>query len=453
MGEKATLKRTLGMWSMVMLGLGYLTPAVVFDTFGIALRDTKGHVPTAYVLTLFAMMFTAVSYGKMVKVYSNAGSSYSYALKVLGPNIGFMVGWLSLLDYLLLPLINVLLAQQYLSAVFPLMPSWIWVLLMTSIVTIINIRGVHSTVNMNSLFVYFQFAVVLAFIFLCVKELQNGMGLGTVASLDPFYNDHFDVRAIVNGATILCFSFLGFDAVSNYSEEALHPKRDVPRAIMWTAVIGGGLFIVTSYFTQLIYPDTSLFKDIENSTAADISFHLGGRIFQLIFLASSFFGVFASGLASHASVSRLLYVMGRDEVLPKWFSHVSPKYSTPIFNKIFVGIICLAALLFTVETAVYFISFGSLVAFSFVNICVFFHYAIKHKKIGTLVEILSNVVVPAIGLFFIVGLWLSIKKTTLALGIGWGIVGLTYLVVLKKIFGVDIDRLSKTHVMENEISM
>src|SRR6185437_11577568 len=169
MGQKVKLKRSLGMWPMVMLGLGYLTPAVIFDTFGLALRDTHGHVPTAYAITLFAMMFTAYSYGKMVRVDTSAGSSYSYAHRTMGPNVGFMVGWLSLLDYLLLPMINVLLAQQYLSVIFPGVPDFLWVFIVTGVVTLINIRGIKSTANINSLFVYFQIAVVLAFLVLAIR--------------------------------------------------------------------------------------------------------------------------------------------------------------------------------------------------------------------------------------------------------------------------------------------
>lgn len=437
------LKRSLTMWAMVMLGLGYLTPSVIFDTFGIALRDTKGHVPTAYVVTLFAMMFTALSYGRMARVYSTSGSSYSYALKTLGPHVGFMVGWLSLLDYLLLPLINVLLAQQYLSVIFPYFPSWVWVVIITTIVTVINIRGIESTSRMNSLFVYFQMAMVFAFILLSIKELLGGMGMATVVSSKPFYSPNFDLDAIVKGATVLCFSFLGFDAVSNYTEEAINPERDVPRAIMLTAVVGGGIFIFTSYFTQLVYPDISLFKDIENSTAADIAFHVGGRIFQVMFLAASFFGVFASGLASHASVSRLLYVMGRDRVLPnKVFAYLSPRYYTPVTNIVFVGIVCLFASAFTVQTAIHFISFGSLIAFSFVNITVIFHYAVKRKQITTAREIFANVVLPSVGLIFILVLWLNINSNALMIGFGWGIFGLLYLGYLKKIQKLDLNILS-----------
>jgi putrescine importer len=421
------------MWAMVMLGLGYLTPSVVFDTFGIALRNTKGHVPTAYVITLIAMMFTAISYGRMAKVYSTAGSSYSYALKTLGPSVGFMVGWLSLLDYLLLPLINVLLAQQYLSAIFPTSEPWIWILAVTAVVTGINIRGIESTSTMNSLFVYFQIAVVFAFIALSIKELLNGAGMGTLVSLEPFYNNEFDISAIINGATILCFSFLGFDAVSNYTEEAINPKRDVPRAILLTALVGGGIFIITSYITQLVYPDVSLFNDIENSTAPDISYYVGGRLFQIIFLAASFFGVFASGLASHASVSRLLYVMGRDDVLPKKvFSYLSPRFYTPVANIVFVGLVCLFAFLFSVQTAIYFISFGSLIAFSFVNITVIFHYAIKRKQVKTVRDALLNLITPTLGLLFIFVLWLNINSTTLIIGVSWGLIGLLYFFYLKR---------------------
>jgi putrescine importer len=437
-GQKTTLKRSLGMWPMVMLGLGYLTPAVVFDTFGMASRDTQGHVPTAYTLTLIAMMFTALSYGKMVRVYSSAGSSYSYALKTLGPQIGFMVGWLSLLDYLLLPMINVLLAQQYLSVIFPDFASWIWILLITLVITIVNIRGIESTAQINSFFVYFQIAIVIAFICLCVRQLLNAGSASSVISLEPFYNNNFAFSSIVSGATVLCFSFLGFDAVSNYVEEAKNPKRDVAWAIMLTAVIGGGIFIITSYFTQLVFPDITLFKDIENSTAADISYHIGGNTFQIVFLLASFAGVFASGLASHASVSRLLYVMGRDNVLPpRIFAHISPRFFTPVYNIAFVGIVCLTSFFFTLEDAIYSISFGSLIAFSFVNISVIAHYVQNKQRKNTLKEILFNIIMPLIGFAVIIVLWLNIKGPALLLGLVWGMIGLLYWLCFKKLLKIE----------------
>ena len=83
--ENVTLKRSLSLWQIVMIGLGYMTPMVVFDTFGIVSESTKGHVPTAYLLALVAMLFTAASYGKMVKAFPLAGSAYTYTQRTMGP--------------------------------------------------------------------------------------------------------------------------------------------------------------------------------------------------------------------------------------------------------------------------------------------------------------------------------------------------------------------------------
>lgn len=92
--DRGTLKRSLGVVAIVALGLGYMTPTVVFDTFGIVSRISDGVVPLAYVFALVVMIFTAISYGKMVQVFPDAGSAYSYTRKTMGEYPGFFVGWL-----------------------------------------------------------------------------------------------------------------------------------------------------------------------------------------------------------------------------------------------------------------------------------------------------------------------------------------------------------------------
>ena len=95
-----SLRRSLGLWAIVGLGLGYMTPMTVFDTFGIVTGETDGVVPAAYLVALVAMVFTAISYGRMTRVFPSAGSAYTYASETIHPNVGFLVGWSSLLDYL-----------------------------------------------------------------------------------------------------------------------------------------------------------------------------------------------------------------------------------------------------------------------------------------------------------------------------------------------------------------
>ena len=93
----------------LVIGLGYMAPMAVFDTFGIVSEETGGFVPAAYAVTLLAILFTASSYGKMVRVFPSAGTAYTYTQQTINPYAGFMVGWASLLDYLFLPMINALL--------------------------------------------------------------------------------------------------------------------------------------------------------------------------------------------------------------------------------------------------------------------------------------------------------------------------------------------------------
>lgn len=117
--ERTQLRKSLKLWQIVMIGLAYLTPMTVFDTFGIVSGISQGHVPTAYLLALAGVLFTAISYGKLVRQFPTAGSAYTYAQRAINPHVGFMVGWSSLLDYLFLPMINALLAKIYLTALFP----------------------------------------------------------------------------------------------------------------------------------------------------------------------------------------------------------------------------------------------------------------------------------------------------------------------------------------------
>ena len=161
---KPRLRKSLKLWQVVMMGLAYLTPMTVFDTFGIVSGISNGHVPASYLLALAGVLFTAISYGKLVRQFPQAGSAYTYAQKSISPHVGFMVGWSSLLDYLFLPMINVLLAKIYLSALFPDVPPWVWVVTFVAILTAANLKSVNLVANFNTLFVLVQISIMVVFI-------------------------------------------------------------------------------------------------------------------------------------------------------------------------------------------------------------------------------------------------------------------------------------------------
>ncbi len=432
----ASLKRNLGLWAIVGLGLGYMTPTVVFDTFGMVARDTDNVVPAAYLVALIVMMFTAISYGKMAGAIPSAGSAYTYARESIHPNVGFMVGWTSLIDYVLLPMVNCLIIRSYLEALFPEIPGWIWVVIYCALVTSVIYLTMRGTSNINMLLLVFSIVVMAVFVVMVFAQLMRGEGQGTVASMQPFLHDGVTLGAVLMGATIVCFSFIGFDAVTMYAEEARTPKI-MPKAILLTVVIGGAIFLVAAYFTQLRFPSSDAFpvEAIEDSTLPEIGLQVGGPVFQAILTAAGFAATLASGLASHASVSRMLLVMGRNNVLPKrFFGYINPKTHTPTFNIVLVGVISLLAAAFTLELIAAFINFGALIAFTFVNVSVIAWFAIRKGRRRTPKDIFTFIVLPGIGMVLTGVLWANLHVDALIGGMAWAVIGFVYLLVLTRGF-------------------
>lgn len=433
--EQAVLKRSLSVWQLVILGLGFMTPMVVFDTFGIASALTDGHVPAAYIVALIALLFTACSYAFMIQAYPSAGSAYTFARKAFHPHTGFLVGWLALMDYQFLPMVNALIAKIYLHSLFPGIPSWIFVVLFVVLVTCINLFSVKGTANINSLFILFQMIMIVAFIVLAVWVLLQGKGTGQLWNPKTIFDPEVKLSSLIAGATLLCFSYLGFDAVAGFAEETENPKRTIPRALFLTVLVGGLIFIVTSYFIQAVFPNVTDFTDPDASTP-EIALAIGGFLFQIIFLAAGFAGTIASAVSSQASVSRLLFAMGRDRMLPRWFSYVSPKSRTPVFNNVLVGVVSLTAIFFSLETATSFINFGALTAFTFVNLSVIAHYVLQKKQLHSLKDYLYYLLIPITGMSAMVIMWINLDRHSLWLGLTWTLVGLLCLAYATKGFKI-----------------
>ncbi|WP_439830840.1 APC family permease [Aeromonas veronii] len=446
--QQVGLKKTLKLWQVVVMGLAYLTPMAVFDTFGIVTEITEGHVPTAYLFALIGMLFTALSYGHLVRKFPSAGSAYTYAQKVFHPYVGFMVGWTSLLDYMFMPMINMLLAKIYLEALFPNVEPWTYIFGLAAVMTALNLRGIKLVANFNSLIVVMQFSIIAIFIGLIAWGVHNGEGLGTVASSRPFFSEQIQVSPLLMGASILCLSFLGFDAISTLSEETPDADRVIPRAIVLTALIGGVLFVTTSYFLQLYFPDISRFQH-PDAVLPEIALYVGGKLFQAVVLVCTTVAVLASGLASHAGVSRLLYVMGRDRALPaRFFGYIHPKWQTPAFNVLLVGLLALSAVSLDLEMALALINFGALVAFTFVNLAVIAHFYVKLGRNKCLKDHLMYLLLPLCGAACIGVLWLNLESSSFELGLIWAALGAIYLFLRLTVFRIPLHTADKVEIAQ-----
>ena len=306
-GPPVRLRRVLKVPALVLFGLVYMVPLTVFTTYGIVTELTGGRVPMAYAITLVAMAFTARSYARMAMAFPFAGSAYVYAQRSFGPGIGFMAGWSLMLDYLFLPMINYLVIGIYLHAAFPAVPAWVFIVATIALVTVLNVIGIVSVARANFVIIGVQALFIVVFVALGVGSMSGG----SVDLAAPFTGDGSvdGVNVLFAGAAILCLSFLGFDSISTLSEEAKDAKRSVPRAIMITTVTAGVIFIGLSWLSQVVYPQND-FADVD-SAALDVMTAAGGEFLAAFFTAAYIAGATGSALTSQASVSRILYSMGR----------------------------------------------------------------------------------------------------------------------------------------------
>ena len=426
------LSRSLGLWAIVGLGLGYMTPMTVFDTFGIVSDETDAVVPLAYIVALIAMVFTAISYGRMTRVFPSAGSAYTYASEVIHPNIGFLVGWSSLLDYLLLPMVNAVIGRIYFESFFPNTPSWIFVIIYVAIVTVLNCWSISGTSKINGVLVVFQVVLIGVFVILAFISIKNGLGQGTILTLEPLYHAGVDMQAVIAGATVVCFSFIGFDAITMYSEEAKTPST-VPKAIVLALLIGGATFFLGAWFAQTAFPTLDGFE-VTDDTLPELALKVGGEFFKILFVSAALAAMFASSLSSHASVSRMIYVMGRNGTgrIPGFLSYIHPRFLTPLHAVLIVGAVSLLAVRFTLEFISSMINFGALIAFTVVNLTVILYYAGRLKQRNTPMEIFTNIVLPFIGMCLTAVLWINLHFDALLYGAIWFVVGLILLVYVTR---------------------
>jgi putrescine importer len=426
----ARLQRILGMRELVLFGLAYMVPLTVFTTYGVVTESTRGHLPAAYVITLAAMLFTAYSYGRMVAAHPYAGSAYTYTQKTFGGHVGFATGWALMLDYIFLPMINYLVIGVFVNAAWPGTPNWVWVVSAIVLVTGLNVLGIKMVARMNLALVGFQVVFIAVFFVMAFRTIIVGAGFPSLT--DPFFGDA-NLSTVLAGSAILCLSFLGFDAISTLSEETRNPRGSIPRAILLVTLIGGATFIVVSYVGHLVFPDFTQFTSVD-SAATDVMRRAGGAFLVSFFTAAYVAGAFASAMAAQASVSRILYAMGRDGVLPRrLLGKLHKRFHTPANATLLVGAVSFVALGISLDLAAAIISFGALAAFSMVNLSVIKHYLIDQGERGTH-AMLRYGVVPTIGVGLTIWLWTSLSGITFQVGLAWLGLGLAYLVYLTRGF-------------------
>ncbi|MGE7070350.1 APC family permease [Peribacillus butanolivorans] len=365
---------------------------------------SHGVITGAYIIAFLAILFTALSYGKMTKAYPISGSAYTFTQKSINSEVGFLVGWTIMLDYMLTPMVTCWMSTVFISAVFPWIPHYVWIILLTAIIVVPSILGVTISASASKIFVIAQIISVCFFWILTVKSLLEGVGTGTLFSNKPLFNSDVPLSVILAGVSILCFSFLGFDSLTTLSEETINPEKTIPRAIIIMLIFIGVLYIGSSYLAQLVQPGFSF--EHADSAAMEIAIIVGN---------------FSSGVATITSALRVFYAMGRDSVLPKnLFSYFHAKFKTPSHGIIVIGIVSLLGILLNLDQVIKFINFGGLIAFTSVNLSVIAHYFIRNQK-RSFNDCIRYLFLPFMGAAFTMWLWSHLEMEASGWYVAWHI--------------------------------
>lgn len=434
MGYEQELKRVLTLKDLVIYGIAFMTPIAPAYIYGSASAITGGTLALAYVVAMAAMLFTAYSYGHMAAAFPIAGSTYSYTQRAINHNLGFFAGWAMFLDYVLVPLIVFMVGASYANAAVPGIPYIAWVFVIAAVVTVVNYFGVQIAAKTNLILVGIMGAIVVVFIVVCAYAVTQGAGEGTLISARPFVRpEGFSSGMLIAGGAIACFSFLGFDSITTMAEEAVNPKRDIGRAAILACLIGGGIFILQAYVAQLVWPDYTTFESADTALF-EVAKVAGGAAMAGLYTFAVVISTLTAGLTGQSSAARLLFGMGRDEVLPKkFFTHLHPKYKTPVYN---IFIMCaigvIGALTMNIALVTELLNFGGLFGFMCVNLSVIAYYFIKKKKHN----VISYLILPAFGFVICFYLWIHLSHIALAVGGTWLAIGIIYAAIKTKGFKI-----------------
>lgn len=436
MASVSSLRRVLGLKDLILYGIILIMPIAPVPLYGIAQKLSNGHAVTTILLAMVAMMLTAFSYGRMAAKYPAAGSAYTYVGRGLNPHLGFLAGWAMILDYLLVPLICTIYGALTIQRLVPAIPYAVWAAVCAGFMTVINLRGIKATANANLILMISMMVVILAFIGLAIHWLFHAQGWGGLFSTRPFYDpETFRWKSIMTGTSLAALTYGGFDGVSTLSEDVDNPRRNILIATVFVCFFTGVFGGLQVYLAQRIVPGVGNFSNLETAFI-DISRIVGGPI---LFSAMALILIIAnlgSGLTAMAGISRLLFGMGRDKVLPeKVFGYLDKKRSTPVYNILLVGAFVYAGSLWlNFERAAELINFGAFIAFMGVNAAVIRQFYFLRSKAER--NLLSDVLLPACGFLFCFAIWLSLPTQAKLLGAAWFVLGLIWSAIQTRGFRV-----------------
>ena len=434
-GYRQELKRSLTFTDLLVYGLIFMVPIAPFGIFGGVFQASGGMVALAYAIGGLAMAFTAVSYSQMSRAFPMAGSVYTYAGRGIAQPVGFIAGWMILLDYVLVPALLYLIAAIAMNSIYPSVPVLVWLIAFVVLNTVVNYFGIEFTARVNKIMLVGELIVLAIFLVIGVVALASGEGRGF--DFSPIYNsDTFSLKLVLGAVSIAVLSFLGFDGISTLAEENKESARNIGKSMLAALALAGVLFIVQTWVAALLVPNPE--KLIAEGDAAGTAFYdaagvAGGAwLATLTAVATAIAWGFANSLVAQAATSRLLFAMARDRQLPSFLATVHPTRRVPVNATLVVAAISLALgwYMTTRDDGITLLStlvnFGALTAFLLLHVSVVVHFIVRKKS----TDYWRHLAVPVLGFAILLAVIINAQVAAQRLGFTWLAIGLVLMGVL-----------------------
>jgi len=436
-GYKQELRRGMGLWDVVLYGVLFMVIIAPHSIWGLVQQDALGMSTLVYIVGFIAIFFTALSYVRMSNKFPIAGSVYSYVQRGINPHVGFISGWLILLDYCITPALLYVMVANWGTMLVPNSPWYLWVIVFVVFNTFVNIRGISMTRGIDFIIFAVEILAVIAFIAIGCNFIMGGGGAGEF-NADPLWQPgKVDARFLAAGISIAALNFLGFDGISTLAEETNEPQKNIGRGILIALGLIIVCFVAQTYIASLVQPDWQSWspEHAENAWFYGCQM-IGGDLFMNIMLIINIVAIgIANIMNAQLAASRLLYSMGRDKVIPSIFGKVHPKYQTPWVGALFIGAVALVlSLVLTMADLATLVNFGALASFIMLNFAVFWYFFIKEKKRYSFGNIVKYLICPWLGILILGYVFTGFDVMTYALGVTWFVIGFIICAVKSKGF-------------------
>ena len=420
------LKRALKLSDLILYGIVVIQPVAPMSSYGVLYTRGRGHVVTTILVAMVAMLLTAISYGRMARVYPSAGSAFTYVGKEIHPALGYITGWSMVMDYILNPMICIVWCSKGAMEFVPEAPYVVWAIAFFALFTWLNLRGVKASARFNTVLAAGMGVVIIVFLALSARYVIGHATGGADYFLRPFYDrPRWQLGSVLNATSVAVLTYIGFDGISTLSEEVENPRRNILLATVFTCLFIGILAAIEVYAAQLIWPTGEAYPSEETAFA-----HAAGRTAPWMFVVIVVTLLVAnggSGTGAQLGAARLLYGMGRSGALPpRFFAFVDPVRRVPRNNVWLVGAIALVGAFVLEMSGGYdlgaqLLNFGALIAFMGVNLATFVHHFIRQRS-----HTIGNFLTPLAGFAICLLLWLSLGTTAKIVGGAWMAVGIAF---------------------------